>query len=251
MTQTLDTRRYWERRLQSNLSLRGTGHRAFGIAYNQVMYQAQTDTLDGLLMRHQITIQNKHILDVGSGTGFFIDYFSNQGARSIVGSDLAATSVEYLHDTFPQFQFVQCDVAEAHLPFTQEFDLISCISVLYHVVEDWRFERALHNLCTGITSGGYLLLSDTFRRSQIPTGWHARFRTRKEYEKVLNAHKVELVEIVPMYYFLNRTFIPIIGPKLINALGFAKWMYHMDAFLRDRRVPYGAGMKLMLAQRTL
>ncbi|RMF26012.1 MAG: hypothetical protein D6759_20410, partial [Chloroflexi bacterium] len=67
-----DYRHYWERRLIRHPNLKGTGHRAFSLAYNRVLYQAQRDCLELVLARHQISLQGKRVLDIGSGTGFYV-----------------------------------------------------------------------------------------------------------------------------------------------------------------------------------
>ena len=140
-----DPQNYWEKRLAENPNLLGTGHRAFSLAYNQILYQAQIDCLDALLNKHEISVQNQTVLDVGSGTGFFVDYYLNKGAR-VIGLDLTEASVKFLKRNFPTCQFFQADVSEKKLPVNRSVNLVSVISVFYHIVDDLRFQRAVKNL---------------------------------------------------------------------------------------------------------
>ena len=138
----LDTRAYWETRLSGRPNLRGTGHRAFSLDYNTWLYQAQLDCLRLVFARHAVTVRGRSVLDVGSGTGFYIRYYVEQGARPVTGLDITEISVRYLQNAYPQQCFVTGDITAPHLPVSPSFHLISAISVLYHILDDALFERA-------------------------------------------------------------------------------------------------------------
>jgi len=246
---TLDTRRYWESRLTAAPNLRGTGHRAFGLAYNQWLYQAQVDCVDQLLARQKIDLTNRRVLDVGSGTGFYIDYFIRQGANPIIGSDITEISTRYLQAKYPQHTFLTCDVSAQTLPLTGDFFMISCVSVLYHILQQAQFETALKNLCQHLAPGGYLLLSDTFRQPILPSAGHACFRPLSVYAGILAQYQLQIVEVMPLYYLLNRVFAPLLGPFVIDRLQGGAWLYRFDHWLRKQHLDNGSGMKLLLARR--
>jgi SAM-dependent methyltransferase len=247
----LNTKKYWEERLESHLDLRGTGHRAFDLEYNRWLYQAQLDCLDGLIKRYDVGITGKQVLDIGSGTGFYISYLLQQGASPVFGVDVAEASIGHLREAYPEGQFFVCDISSPALPFQGPFELISAISVLYHIVDDVRFGQALGSICALLSTGGYLLISDTFRSPALPQARHARFRELKDYEQVLRRHGVRVIQLVPIYYALNRTFVPFLGPLIVNALDLGRWFYRLDTRLRLSGRSNGSGMKLLLAQREI
>ncbi len=248
-TDQFDARRYWESRLASNISLRGTGHRAFSVAYNDWLYAAQRDCVALLFETGGVDLQDRRALDVGSGNGYFVRNWLDRGARAVVGLDITVSSIHHLQRMFPAQCFAVGDVAAPHLPVQGRFDLVSCISVLYHVVDEVMFVRALGNLCRHVSHGGHLLVSDTFVRSLWPTARHARFRTLDEYRTVLTNHGMDVIDVVPVYYLLNRTYIPLLGPAVLNRFNLAETLYGVDARWRTAGRSNSDGMKFLLARR--
>ena len=249
MSEQFDPRAYWEERLSANISLRGTGHRAFSLAYNDRLYAAQRDCVAQLFFAHGVNLRGRTALDVGSGNGFFVRAWLERGAVAVTGLDITVASVAHLQQQYPQGVFAVADVAAGNLPLARRYDLVSCISVLYHVVDDAKFAQALSNLCRHVLPGGHLLVSDTFVPSLLPTARHARFRTLEEYRTLLARSDLEVVAVLPVYYLLNRTFIPLLGPALLNGLNLGDLFYRLDSRWRAEGRSNGDGMKFLLARK--
>lgn len=245
----LNTAAYWERRLASRPNLRGTGHRAFDLRYNRWLYQAQLDCLNTLFQRHSVDVTGRRVLDVGSGIGFYVEHFFNRDAGDVYGIDISETSVNFLQQTFPDATFFVGNIADDSLPLTGPFEIISAISVLYHVVDDGRFTHALDNICSLLSNGGYLVLTDTFRTSLLPTARHAKHRSLETYRAILEQSGLSVIEMVPIYFFLNRTMLPILGPAIINTLDLGRWFYEIDARFRAAGWSNLDGMKMLLARK--
>lgn len=245
-TPKIDTHLYWEQRLQSRANLQGTGHRAFSEQYNQILYHAQVECLDGLLHEAGIAVGGCSVLDIGSGVGFFVRHFLSRGARHVIGSDLTFSSTQHLQATFSELDVLQCDVSAPNLPLRPTFDIVNCVSVLYHILDDARFTQALTNLCQWVSPGGALIVSDTFRAA--PTARHARFRSLATYETILARNQMHIVACVPVYFLLNRTFIPIVGPWLIDTFQLGELLAHFDRRLRQAGVTNSASMYFLLAK---
>ncbi len=243
----IDIHRYWDERLASNLNLRGTGHRAFSLEYNHYLYQAQTDCLTKLLEKNKIDLSDKRILDIGSGTGFFVDYYLKRGAEKITGLDISETSVNYLSKVFTGCLFFVEDISNTSLDYLGSFDFVSVISMIYHIVDDNLFKKAVNNLCMLCKSRGYLLISDAFMGRWFLNAGHAHLRSLDEYRPYLE--EFEIVDIMPIYYLLNHTFIPFIGPKIIEVLNLGNLFYRIDNHLRGKRWNNCSGMKFILLQK--
>lgn len=245
-----EMRNFWNERLSENKTLVATGHRAFNLAYNQALYEVQQRTLDTILQTNQVNPANKRVLDVGSGLGFFVNYFLTNGAKEVVGLDIAPTSVAYLQQTYPECQFHCVDIGSVQtLPVTSQFDIVSVVSVLYHLIEDESFWQALNNICQVIVPGGYLLVSDTFKPTWQLTASHVRFRTLDMYQPIFEQFELQVIDIVSMYYLMNRTFIPYVLPPILSLKPLTQLLVNIDRRLRRRGIQFGAGLKMLLAKR--
>jgi len=74
--------------------------------------------------------------------------------------DLTEVAVERLRMRHPQATFLQADVGEPGLSVGGVFDFFSAMSVLLHIVDDFRWRRALRNLATVIAPDGHLVVFD-------------------------------------------------------------------------------------------
>src|SRR5688500_18643814 len=109
------------------------------------MYRVRGDVFDRVVSRlnsvnsQQSTVNSyvgAEILDVGSGTGFYVDRWLRLGAR-VTGLDLTEVAVRELGRSFPQARFVQGDIGAELEPLTltpASFDAVSAFDVLFHIV---------------------------------------------------------------------------------------------------------------------
>lgn len=244
----MDTKKFWEDRLSKEISLQTTGHRAFNAEYNDWLYKAQIDSLDLLLQKNQVQTEGASLFEVGSGGGFFIEYFRGKGVSHVVGLDIAKPSVEFLRQKYPTYQFFHADIATDQMPIQGRFDLVTALNVLFHIVDEVKFHQAICNMRTLAKPGGYLILCDTFEPPLTPNRKHVRNRALSSYQSVFKEQGITILDTIPMYYFLNRVFIPFFGPKVINLLGLGHSFYKMDTTLRVQRKPNFGGIKLLLAR---
>lgn len=245
----MDTKKFWEDRLSKGVGIQQTGHRAFSLEYNQLLYKVQADCLDELIQKNHIIAKNASYLDVGCGGGFFIEYFAQKGASPIFGIDITKQSIEHLQSIYPDYSFFESDISASHLPVNGSFSIITAISVMYHIIDNEKFQIALSNMCSLLQPGGYLILYDTFAKHLSPSPNHVRLRDFSKYKSILESQKVQVLEIKPAYYFLNRSFIPFLGPKIINFLKLGQVFYDIDKRLRCSGKGNLGGTKFLLAQK--
>jgi hypothetical protein len=152
---------------------------------------------------------NPKIFELGSGGGFWVEFFRQFKPSLFLGSDLSPTAVDRLQSLYPDCSFVSIDDgALAWLQANQQgpFDLCLGVDVLYHIVDDAAWRTALSNLCENCKSGGWLLLADYFYEQprEAPSTSHVKHRSVQAYLDVLDEYRFQVARIQPIFYFLNR-----------------------------------------------
>ena len=193
-------RDFWQRRLAHQFDVRGTGETGLSLAYNRACYRLRREVLTGALRDVGFDPRGKRVLDVGCGTGFFTAYYLERGAR-VTGIDIAPVSIETLGARHPEARFILADAGER--PIEGRYDLVNAFDVLYHIVDDARWEAAVTNLAATVELGGLFLASDTF--SQLDRlAEHNRMRPLARYRTLLNAAGLQLAGLHPTHVLLNR-----------------------------------------------
>lgn len=179
---TYRPKEFWDQRLREHFDVRGTGETGLSLAYNRACYALRRTVLDRTLAAERLDPRGRSVLDVGCGSGFFTAYYLERGAR-VTGIDIAPTSIERLRRRHADATFLLGDVSET--PIDSRYDLVNAFDVLYHIVDDARWETAVRHLARAVTPGGALLVTDTF--SDLPGAEHNRMRALERYRAVLEA----------------------------------------------------------------
>ena len=193
-------RDFWQRRLAQQFDVRGTGETGLSLAYNRACYRLRREVLTRALRDLGFDPRGKRVLDVGCGAGFFTAYYLERGAR-VTGIDIAPISIETLGARHPEARFILADAGER--PVEGRYDLVNAFDVLYHIIDDARWEAAVTHLAATVESGGLFLASDTF--SQLDRlADHNRMRPLARYRTLLNAAGLQLAGLHPTHVLLNR-----------------------------------------------
>jgi SAM-dependent methyltransferase len=201
-------RDFWEQRLSEHFDLRGTGETGLSLAYNRACYTLRGEVLERALHAEGFDPRGRTVLDVGCGSGFFTAFYLGRGA-TVTGVDIAPTSVERLQQRHPGSRFILSDVSEVALD--QRYDLVNAFDVLYHIVDDAQWERALLNLAGAVAPGGRLLLTDVFPAVEGPQreAAHNRRRPLARYQAVLEPRGLVRSGVLhPTHVLLNRELGP-------------------------------------------
>ncbi|MEO6461579.1 MAG: methyltransferase domain-containing protein [Candidatus Eisenbacteria bacterium] len=199
-------RDFWQKRLAGQFDLRGTGHPGLSAEYNARCYDLRAYVLDRTLARHEVPVAGRQVLDGGCGTGFFVEHFLARGAR-VTGVDLTDVSAHELSRRFPEARFEVGDLAEWRPSTT--YDLVSCFDVLFHIVDDERWDRALTNLTDAVAPGGYFVFSEMFlRRRTARDAAHNVARGWDAYRPALHARGLSILDEAPTHHLLNTELGP-------------------------------------------
>jgi SAM-dependent methyltransferase len=195
---------YWENRLQKDFSLSSVGYIGLGKSFNNWMYKVRRKVFIRLTKKYVDPSIAYSVLDIGCGTGFYIDRWLELGAKNISGIDITRISVENLSKKYPTLSFFQLDISDNNLPFNAKtFDYISAFDVLFHIVDDNNFISALNNINYLLKPNGIFIFSDNFLHGNEIITKSQACRKISKIEAALKNTGFEICERVPMFYFMN------------------------------------------------
>lgn len=197
--------RYWNTRLSRNWGLHGVGSLAYGRAWNRWLYRVRSHAFADACRRSGRSFADSRVLDIGSGTGFYISCWRERGVSDIVGLDFSPFAVSRLRETFRDVEFLIGDIGESGLPLPQEsFDAISAFDVMFHIVDDARYLNALRTMHGALRPDGLLFYSDNFiRKETIGHEDYWKARSLAEIETALDAAGFELLFRVPVFVLMG------------------------------------------------
>src|SRR5690349_6303430 len=154
--------RFWNERY-SRLDLTRSGHRDLPEAYNRWLYRRKQAVLRRGLAAIGFAPAGKRVLEIGVGTGVYVDFWKRLGVQSVTGLDISSAAIEYLRARHPQSTFHHCDVtAPDAVVAPGAYDLVTSLDVLYHVVDDDKLAVALRRIAAALAPGGVFAMHDQF-----------------------------------------------------------------------------------------
>lgn len=158
-----ERRAFWEERLDADWTETGVGYRALGRSFNEWMYRVRQEVFAERVGALAVDWSRARVLDVGSGTGFYVRAWQRLGAVAVTGCDLTEAAVVRLRERFPGLRFERVDIADPQGVFDEaEFDAVSCMDVLFHITDDERYAAAVKSIAHLVRSGGYFVFSENF-----------------------------------------------------------------------------------------
>ena len=126
--------------------------------YNAVENAILESAIRGRLPKRPVT------LDVGAGGGHWIAFYRTVlDAQRVVGLDIAPAVVESLTAAFdgaPEVAIVQGNIADEGFALDTRFDVVNAIDVMFHIVDDDAWRRAMRNLAAHLSPGGRLVIAE-------------------------------------------------------------------------------------------
>lgn len=163
--------------------------------------------------------RGRKVLDIGSGSGHWIDFFLSNGiASEATGCEIAPRSIDHLRSRFADNQSVSIldhDIVQGP-PESAAFDYVCAIGVMFHIVEDDRWQAALENLAAAAKPGAILFIGGEFGATTRNAQFHAddhrptrdaapddgvyrvskRLRSMSHWQKAASLAGLEVVDLV-------------------------------------------------------
>ena len=201
--------RYWTQRLEREFTLAGVGHAGVGLAFNRWAYKVRRRVLLRALKDLNIPIEGSRLLELGFGTGFYLDLWRERAVKQVIGFDITEIAVNAARERFGSgataaWRFNKADIG-APLDLgdaTGKCDIATAFDVLFHLVEDKNWNGALDNITRALKPGGHAVIFDKYQQVENAIS-HVRRRTLNTYRDALEKRGFEILTVKPIFFLMN------------------------------------------------
>jgi SAM-dependent methyltransferase len=212
MSKAYDPVEYWNSLSGAEMRLSEVGWPNWTEAYNEYRYKLSLEQVSETLDRH-LTREPRQILEVGCGVGFWTKYLVHRFPGSqYLGVDISKAAVSKLRERYagaPQASFECADFGQYDRPDLVA-DLVVCLEVLLHIVDNENWGAAIRNIGRALAPGGLALISDPVSVYSAPPqylpGHNSRVRHLSDWRAIFQECGLEVVEILPRTLLLDGNF---------------------------------------------
>lgn len=227
----------WIDRHRTTGDFERVGYIGLGEKYNKHLYTLRRRHFRRLAGRIGIAPPMR-ALDIGSGTGFYVELLQSLGITDITGVEISPDAVERLKETFVTCQFATADITKGLPPTIKQpigstrdgsetgvkdrvqWNIVTAMDVLFHITEDALFEKALSHCAEAVATDGLLLISDNFPKHRVPADASQAYRTMADHLRILEPLGFSLQSVSPVF-FLSNGQVP--GNGLLSHIAAMKW----------------------------
>jgi SAM-dependent methyltransferase len=205
MMPELNTKQYWDNRLKDNWGPQGVGYLQLGQFFNVWMYQIRKNIFFRNVKPLVRNWGNKDVLDIGSGTGFYINLWKSLKVNSVTATDISTHAINNLQEIFPDIDCFEIDISDS-LPDTireKKFHVVSAFDVLFHIVDDRKYENSIGNIFDMLNPGGYFIFSENFLQGKTLRKAGQVSRSQNDIESGLRKAGFKTILHVPMFVIMN------------------------------------------------
>jgi len=117
------------------------------------------------LFNTQDSVAGKNFLDIGAGSGHWIDFYRSLGAADCVGVDVSRNSVEFMKHKYSAD--ARCEIQHGNaLKFLEQcdrkFDFVNAIGVMFHIVDDAEWAETIRQIGNVLEPNGMFIVGGHF-----------------------------------------------------------------------------------------
>ena len=200
---TYDPAAYWSERLAGSVDIEAVGWRGLGSAYNHWLYRQRARVFDQVARHHGFARRPPTVLELGPGSGFYVERWAGLGVRDLTGIDIALPAVAHLRERFPTYQFLSGDIGRPIALPPRAFDVVTAFDVLFHIADDAAWEQALATIARALRPRGVGLITDLFPETRSIVLPHQVSRTVGTYREALARHRLRLERRWPVFVLMH------------------------------------------------
>jgi SAM-dependent methyltransferase len=185
-----DPRSYWDaRHREHGDALSGVGCVLLDEVGNQRDYETKWEHVSRMLEGESAN-GARRILDAGCGVGWFTGQLASFGFAEVEAFDFSATAATQAQRKAPGARVFVSALEDARSD--RPYDVVICIDVLFHVVDDERWSQSVRNLASLVAPAGALLIQDSIAvAGEEQPARHVRIRSVDRYCSLLDGWSLE------------------------------------------------------------
>ena len=174
-------------------------------------------SVEMLILRHlfneNVRTDGVAVLDIGSGSGHWIEFWKKLGAASLTGLDVSETSVGHLRSKYSGSDGISIHHGKAVdvLPkLSQSFQIVNAIGVMFHIVDDDEWSRTVSMVSDHLDPGGLFVVGGDFgwlNKINVQFDEHRhvnkRIRSKRGWIKQLRASHFETYRVYRNQAYLH------------------------------------------------
>ncbi len=173
--------RYWDDRHRREGDLRSGGHIGLDASTNEAFYLIRAAMLIRAIGDRASWSERLLALDAGCGKGYFSRTLASCGI-SVDGIDTSSEAIAYCRE-HGAGRYELSTLSAWRNPFL--YDVVYCVDVLFHILDDGEWEASLRNLASLVRLGGLLLVADEWRADRRRAGDYIVHRDHESYQAVV------------------------------------------------------------------
>ncbi len=210
---SLDVNLFWDTRHKNSSLLQSGGDKGLTEAENETFYLIRIGRLLDLLQRTHGGKRPLSILDAGCGRGLFTTLLTRCG-HNAVGIDVSPSAIDYARKHFDGKYHVG-DLT-TYRP-DRLFDVVICIDVLFHLIDNLQWRLAFNNLSSACKSSGTFIFTDALEKDRRELGEYIVHRSRTEYTQLMTESGMRLLHESPYRFGSNINGFVVVAPSTSGA----------------------------------
>ncbi len=205
---------FWNQR-HEKLGLYSGGDKGISDFENFEFYIHRLSIILKLISKYNVGKRPLDILDAGCGKGFFSNGLFSSG-YIVTGIDSSLSAISFCKENYPKIFFKQDNLDNFIL--NKAFDVVVCIDVMFHIVEDNLWENSVKNLAYHVKNNSIIIISDfadaTDNENEIGSKVkYIKYRNKKKYITILERFGFLLQEVIPYNILSNKNSFMIFQRK--------------------------------------
>jgi SAM-dependent methyltransferase len=134
---------------------------------NPLRVRYHYNAVENAILEHALAYgfpERPSVLDVGAGAGHWLDFYRDVlGAQDVVGVEISASAAAALAAAYaddPVVTVTEGDVADSAFDLGRRFDVVNAVDVLFHIVDDGAWRRAVGTLGRHLAPEGRLVVAE-------------------------------------------------------------------------------------------